>query len=195
MVVLVVTPEHLAKRKVFQWKGLSVREEAVEGLYNMDAWLSGFLISPCGTLKHRRVPVRVNRPASSGVLAKVIAADAPFAIRQGHPRTSQHARDVDQRSSQPGLPTNDKRKIMDSRRARDMKTRPPVQLSLPEPKMTGKQLRAWVPESPRGVRIPSSHASAQAQRSREKESSRQEQPVCPRRGPGCSAPGTIVDSK
>ena len=34
--------------------------------------------------------------------------------------------------------------MVDGRRARDMKKRPPVQLSLPEPKMTVAQRRAWI---------------------------------------------------
>ena len=121
----------------------------------------------------------MNRPASSGVLAKVIAADAPFAIRQGHPRTSQHARDVDQRSSQPGLPTNDKRKIMDGRRARDMKTRPPVQLSLPEPKMTGKQLRAWVRNRLAGYEYRQATRVLKRKEAERRRAAAKNQPACP----------------
>ena len=34
--------------------------------------------------------------------------------------------------------------MVDSRRARVMKKRPPVQLSLPEPKMTAARRRAWI---------------------------------------------------
>ena len=55
VVVLVVTPEHLAKRKVFQWKGLSGREEAVEGLYNMGRLVVRL---PDITMRHPEAPPR-----------------------------------------------------------------------------------------------------------------------------------------